>query len=121
MAVTNIQLSKSLNELLASQNQRHIESQKEHLDLKNSIDKVNVKLDGVVDDMKELSEKISKLEGRTLHDDDSLRVKVTKNSDDIKYIKRALDKQKAAAWKVTLSVIATIISAVVVYFIFDKK
>ena len=121
MAVTNVQLMKSMTDMWNGQNQRHIESQKEHLDLKNSIEKLNTKIDVVVDDMKKLSEKISSIEGKTLHDDDSLRVKVTKNSDDIKYIKRAIEKQKAAAWKVTLSVIATIISAVIVYFIFDKK
>ena len=121
MAVTNVQLMKSITDLLAGQDKRHIESQKEHLDLKNSIEKLSTKLNGVIDDVKDIADKLTKLEGKTLHDDDSLRVKVTKNSDDIKYIKRALDKQKAAAWKVTLSVIATIISAVVVYFIFDKK
>ena len=121
MAVTNVQLMKSITDLLAGQDKRHIESQKEHLDLKNSIEKLNTKIDGVVDDMKELSEKISSIEGKTLHDDDSLRVKVTKNSDDIKYIKRALERQKAGVWKVTLSVIGTIISAIVLYFIFDKK
>ena len=121
MAVTNVQLMKSITDLLAGQDKRHVESQKEHLDLKNSIEKLSTKLDGVIDDVKDIADKLTKLEGKTLHDDDSLRVKVTKNSDDIKYIKRALERQKAGVWKVTLSVIGTIISAIVLYFIFDKK
>ena len=121
MAVTNIQLSKSISELLAKSNERQLESHKEHLELKHSIDKVAEKLDKVVGDMKELSAKISNLEGRTLNDGDSLWVKVTKNSDDIRYIKDSFGKQKAYIWKLFSGIIVGVISALVIYYLIDKK
>ena len=121
MAVTNVELSRLLNQLIEKNNQRANESQQEHIKLRNAIEKVDTKLSDAISEIKETKSELESLKDVTLINEDSIRSKVSENSDDIRYIKKGLERQKNAVWKVAISVAGTVISAFVLYILFDKK
>lgn len=121
MAVTNAHLEKLLRELISKNKERSHESQQDHLRLRNAIEKVDTKLSDAIVEIKETKSELEKLKSVTIIDDDSIRNKVTKNVSDIAYIKNALERQKSAVWKVALSVVGTVISAIVLFFIFGNN
>ena len=108
-------------ELISKSKERSHDSQQDHLRLRNAIEKVDTKLSDAIIEIKETKSELEKLKSVTIIDDDSIRNKVTKNVNDIAYIMDALERQKGAVWKVTLSVVGTIISAVILFFIFGNN